>query len=619
MWSSPVPEVIVGVDALPKVSMTSGNHVRESVLSDHLVMVEGLMEQGPRAGLDQRLRTQLPSDAFALLSAWCDDMDVSIGFGDWLDGGHSSASVALVRLRGVRPNRNAVLKYCPAREGEPQPDFKAFRKAAGSGPKGFAEAHLVRLDRLMSGGPVRNGEKGLFLIMGYPAGTSYRHVSMATLLGRTSLAAACKEILPQILRTWNDVDHTSEQERGEISAQGFLKEVLGARCDDGRPIRLAVEGIEKELPDFYLDNSGTRLPRPLVAALSGQGVENVCLAGLRGNGHGDLHVDNILIPTTENDAAPTAKDFRKFVLIDLSTFDDDRLLAVDPTHLLLSIVARSLKNITEQDRDNLADLVLAPDKAEIGTIPTGLAQAIQEIQRAGKRFANESDQYVEWHMECLAATAACALLFVGRDGIDDAGRRWFLRLAARAVGLLQKEAPGPAVEGVASFTSPAPSGAQQAVATVTPIKAVDGQGVFAAPVGVHATPDAGDDQMGACARLVEELVTEISDFAASDMSSTSDTATAITYALVTSEDLANVLDGARRWYEVQRPDLHLARTIAIGIAEVQLARLRQILEEAAHRSLDRTARDGLLRVAEALADSIDDVRRVGGLPSSPHA
>jgi hypothetical protein len=579
------------------------------------------MGQGSQARPDPSLKTQLPEDAFESLSAWCNDMDISIDFRDWLDGGHSRAPVALVSLRGTNPYRDVVLKYCPARVDEPQRDFKAFKRAARSGPKGFAQAHLVRLDTV-SETPIRNGSKGLFLIMGYPSGTYYRYVSMAPLLGRTSLAIACKEILPQILRTWNNVDRTLEQERGEINARDYLQEILGTRCNDGRPIRLAVEAIERECPDFYLTKSGAQLPKPLPAVLDGQGVENVYLPGLRGNGHGDLHVDNILIPTPGKGATPTAKDFRNFVLIDLSTFDDNRLLAVDPTHLLLSIVARSLSSIVEQDREKLADLVLAPDKAETGTIPTGLAQAIQEIHGAGIPFANERHQYPGWHMECLAATAACALLFLGRDGIDNADRRWFLRLAARAISLFQKEAPGPAA-GEAEALTPVPGRAHRAGATVTPIsKAMAKRGDSPTPpanaVAANAESPVNDDRIDTCARLAEELVNEIRGLAAKDIPSALDTATATTYARVTAEDLANALDGARKWYEVQRPDLHLAYTTAIGIAEVQVTRLQQVLDDAKHQALDRAALDGLLRAAEALADCIGDVRRIGGPAKPPY-
>ena len=582
------------------------------------------MERGSQARPDSSLKTQLPEDAFESLSAWCNDMDISIDFRDWLDGGHSRASVALVGLRGANPYRDAVLKYCPAREGESQGDFSAFKRAAKSGPKGFAEAHLVGLDSV-SKNPIRNGAKGIFLIMEYPSGTSYRHVSMATLLDRTSLATACKVILPRILQKWNRVPRTLRQEHGGISVRDFLQEIIGARCDFGKPIRLAVEAIEREFPDVYLTKTGKEFPRPLAAVISGQGMENVSLPGLRGNGHGDLHVDNILIPTPSKDAKPTAKDFKKFVLIDLSTFHDNRLLAVDPTHLLLSIIARWPSNITGQDGEKLADLVLAPDKAETGTIPTGLAQAIQAIHGAGVQLADERHQYRGWHMECLAATAACALLFVGRDGIDDAHRRWFLRLAARSISLLQEEARAPATGGIEART-PSLSRTHRAGAKVIPISVAaaerdDSSVPPAVPVEVapvEALSAASDDRIGKCARLAEELVIEIRGLAIKDMSSVRDTATATTYAQVIAEDLANALDGAQKWYEVQRPDLHLAYASAIGIAEVQLTRLRQTLDDAREQALDRTVLNGLLNSAESLVGHIGDVSRVGGSGKSPY-
>jgi hypothetical protein len=85
---------------------------------------------------------------------------------------------------------------------------------------------------------------------------------------------------------------------------------------------------------------------------------------------------------------------------------------------------------------------------------------------------------------------------------------------------------------------------------------------------------------------------------------------------VLAEDLASALDAALKWHEVQRPDLSLAYSTAIGIAGVQLTRLRQTLDEARHRALDRTALDGLLHSARVTAERIGDVRRVGG-PGGP--
>jgi hypothetical protein len=561
--------------------MTSGPRVRESVLSKHLLTVERLMREGSEARPDERLKTRLSGEAFNNLSRRCEDKSMSIDFRDWLDGGHTEAVVALVRLRGAGPYRNAVLKYCPAQNDQPQPDFQAFKRAAPSGPKRFAREHLVSLDSL-SDPPIRDGDKGLFLIMGYPSGKSSQYVTMNNLLGRSPLPVACKTIVRHLLQTWNKPDRSLELERGEIAAHAFLKEVLGIRCDKGRNIRNEIEAIERKSPDFYRTALGTDLPRPLNAVLSGEGLENIWLPGVRGNGHGDLHVDNILIPTPEKGSEPTTKEFNRFMLIDLSTFDDNRLLAVDPAHLLLSIVAVELKDLSGQSREDLADAILAPDSTDVGNVPTRLAQTLLGIHEAGKKFASDREQYDEWPLECLTATMACALLFLGRSGIDDARRRWFLRLAARALSVLQERAPR--------------SG--RGLAPVIPI----GRGAA--------------DPVETCGRLAAELVHEIGELPGRDTSSAQDAATATVYARAVAEDLANALDGARTWYAVQRPDLRLAYSNAIGIAEVQLTDLQRVLDEARSRALDRTALNGLLRAAETLTSRIGEIRQAGG-PSRP--
>jgi hypothetical protein len=270
--------------------------------------------------------------------------------------------------------------------------------------------------------------------------------------------------------------------------------------------------------------------------------------------------------------------------------------------------------MTAQEKEKLADLVLAPDKAETGTIPTGLAQAIQEIHNAGVQLANRRRQYPGWHMECLAATAACALLCVGRKGIDEASRRWFLRLAARAISLLQEEASGSEAGGTKARI-PSPSHAEARVIPISKAAAVQGD---SPTPSADAVSGASDDPIGACARLAEELVSEIRDLAVKDMSSVRDIASATTYAQVIAEDLANELDGAQKWYEVQRPDMHLAYATAIGIAEVQLTRLRQTLDAAGHRVLDRTALDGLCDSAEALVNCIGNISQVRGSGKSPY-
>src|SRR5262249_61542875 len=78
------------------------------------------------------------------------------------------------------------------------------------------------------------------------------------------------------------------------------------------------------------------LPNPLAAATSGEWIRGMSVVGFRGNSHGDLHADNILVPQPQQ-GSPSDDQFRRYVLVDLSTFSSKGLITVDPAHLLLSI------------------------------------------------------------------------------------------------------------------------------------------------------------------------------------------------------------------------------------------------------------------------------------------
>src|SRR5262249_1019055 len=152
-------------------------------------------------------------------------------------------------------------------------------------------------------------------------------------------------IMMEILVKWNSSKGLPKQTSGGISAREFLREILGRKWQENGPVRIAVERLERSDPGLYVTDSGRKLPRPLAAVIHGRHIKNVRLLGFRGNAHGDLHVDNIMVPVLLNDP-PSAADFEKFVLIDLSTFSSSRLIAVDPAYLLLSIIAQQLQDLS---------------------------------------------------------------------------------------------------------------------------------------------------------------------------------------------------------------------------------------------------------------------------------
>lgn len=539
------------------------------------------MERGTTPMLDPSFKSHLSPVAFENLSMWCENMCVSVYPRHWFDEGHTKASLALVALGGRGGARGGVLKHCPGRAGQLQKEFLGFSAAAESGPVGFAEAHLVGLDAIINQ-PIPDGEGGLFLVMRYKGGGSRRYVTMAPLLDTETLGSACQAIIPEVLQTWNEQDQLPERTPGGMTAQDFLREVLRHHWEEGGPVRKALDEIE--------------------STISGPGIENIRLSGLRGNAHGDLHLDNIIIPIPVN-SKPTKADFKDFILIDLSTYRKDRLLAVDPAHLVLSIIARQLPSIVGRPRDDLAKLVLDPGGAATGWTPGPIAAVVKKVHQAAVDFTESRDLYDEWSPDSLAATAACALLFVGRKGIAEDERQWFLQVATRAIGQLENQPPGRDSPGRDRGTT---------ASVPPPSQPRDGPGEV-----IHLNLPVAEDRMAACITRAEELAREISALVIEDVSSATDATTATTYARAQAESLANALDEARRWYEVQRPDLHLAYTNEIGMAEALLAGLRQELDDAVRQGLDRIALDGLVRAAVALSLDIANIRRQVGPGTSP--
>jgi hypothetical protein len=390
------------------------------------------MEEPQKAILDKKLKDRLTTDEFGALSRYCQGAECSIRIVKWLGGSESNAKLAEVIIDDNAGRRRSVLKYCPAK-GTPTADYLAFKRAEKNGPPRFAATHLVRIDREHDR-PIINGTNGLFILMESRSGGQFSFDTMTALLGRESLPDECEKIVSSILGEWNERDTTLKSTNREFTAGDFIREIVGDGCEPGGSIRLTAERLgvvasESTLPDRLL-------PNPIAAATrersQGRAIDDILISGIRGNAHGDLHPDNILLPLPLTGESPSSELLDGFVLIDLTTYSNERLLSVDPVYLLLSIVARRLTEIPDKPKTRLHELILDPEGAAPGKIPGELIKVTQQLHYAGLRFAEERGLRTEWLAETTVATAGCALLFVGHD-LPEADRRWFLELAALAI------------------------------------------------------------------------------------------------------------------------------------------------------------------------------------------
>jgi hypothetical protein len=387
----------------------------------------------PSPSLDQRLHERLSRTEFGALELWCVNLGSSIELVRWLDGGNTGAKVAVVQLQDDHGPRQVVLKYCPSLPDGIAGDYRAFVAAAESGPPDFAETHLVGLDPWVNA-PVINGRRGLFLLMGWRSSGIDHYDALATLLDRDALGPACCVVATSILTDWNSRPKSFRS--AKLTVHEFLREVVGKRCEPGGSVyRMATRlGMPLSEPTVTF-RGGETWRNPFAAVSTGDGIRHLgYTSGFRGNAHGDLHADNILVPKPPN-AVLGPELFGKYVLIDLSTFGSARLLTVDPIHLLLSIIGRRFTALSTEGRSRMLDMVLEPRTAERGGIPSELAAAAAAIRDAETAFADAPGRhlYDDWQRERLLAIAGCALVFIGRRLPYVDARWWFLELAARAL------------------------------------------------------------------------------------------------------------------------------------------------------------------------------------------
>jgi hypothetical protein len=119
------------------------------------------------------------------------------------------------------------------------------------------------------------------------------------------------------------------------------------------------------------------------ALLEGRGPSaDLRIQFFAGRTHGDLHEDNVLVPSTNTTAEPES-----FRLVDLSTFEEIGSMSRDLAMLSVSSLTRRLGDLSPEQRESLldclADHTRLPDRAASGSpsLPSHLSAFVDEIIR----------------------------------------------------------------------------------------------------------------------------------------------------------------------------------------------------------------------------------------------
>ncbi|MDX2547005.1 hypothetical protein ACOT81_33240 [Streptomyces sp. WI04-05B] len=365
--------------------------------------------------------------------------------------GSSYTGAVLQVIHVAPPPRQLVLKVIPA--GAPGREASAHADALEAVPE-FSKLHLVGQPY-----PPMDLDSGRTVMFQEVAGGSLRDVAPAGSLRRQEQNQVVEAVVRGLLAEWNEAAL-----KNAVPAQVTLSEFLRRELDDvwtgggslqafGRDLRL----FDPSPPWLYSD--GMRLPNPYLLVKGWHpALADPTLPVLRGLGHGDLHLDNILVPRLEKVVQPHA-----YRLIDLCTFSGEADLGRDVATLLLSVLLPHVNHEHElppEQRHALLRFVVDPDADHRADIVPGAADRVEAVRRTAHEAVR--DWRDPWDLQFLLSLTAAALRFTTYTKLSEAGRRWFVRLAAHAGGeVLARtrehgaEAPPPALEpGRDSFTVP---------------------------------------------------------------------------------------------------------------------------------------------------------------------
>ncbi|MFD0027019.1 hypothetical protein ACWGDS_01680 [Streptomyces sp. NPDC055059] len=362
----------------------------------------------------------------ALLDQWQQQNHRPLTAPAWLDTGGSGASLASVFVRDSDPGRTArrmIIKLCsPDGDSSMEPGrLIAARRSLPNGDPSFPRDHLV--EQLYDPMPV----DGAWLMFQGFAGNDESMVTLSTILRQRRMPGVAAQITRSLLADWNP----DEKSDGEMTAASFVSELLDRRLEPAEPLAVWVrDKLGLDLGTAWIRPgraNAAPLPNPVHLTGSCPLSERTLDYPMRGRAHGDLHPGNIMVPN-EPDA-----DIGRYVLIDLSRFDEGALLARDPVHLLLCLVADFLPHMSDDARAELLDLLVGRDTPGL-LIPQGLARTVDEVRRAPDGWLRQRTISGQWTGQWLLSMQACALMFTARVRYDARDRWWFFRLAAEAAG-----------------------------------------------------------------------------------------------------------------------------------------------------------------------------------------
>ncbi|MEW1641893.1 hypothetical protein [Streptomyces sp. NPDC091219] len=341
----------------------------------------------------------------------------------WTATGSSYTGAVLLAASVAPPPHQLVIKVIPA--GAPAREVLAHTEALDAAPE-FSRNHLV--GQPCSPLDLPDGRTVMFQEV---AGDSLLDATPSGSLVREEQNQVVTTVVRGLLTEWNEAT-LRHAVPVQMKVSEFLHRELADLWTSGGSLQAFGRGLGvlgPSLPWLYSD--GMRVPNPyLLVKDAHPALADPTIPVLRALGHGDLHLDNILVPRLEKVAQP-----HLYRLIDMCTFSKNADLGRDVATLLLSTLVPHVNHRHElppDQRHALLRFIVDPDASHRADIVPGAAARVAAVRDTAREAMRRWRD--PWDVQFLLSLTVTALRFTTYTNISEAGRTWFARLAAHASG-----------------------------------------------------------------------------------------------------------------------------------------------------------------------------------------
>jgi hypothetical protein len=368
---------------------------------------------------DAWLRELGPGEIFNDLREWAKGQAYDLDFRGWLDGG-SGARTIHVQTRTATAVLHQVLKLIQPSSGAEESANVAL--VPEHSPQSFCDDHIVPSTTFS---PI--GRSGWWLNLQDIGGNDLDWCpQLVESVDHPGFGDFCDTIVRSILVEWN---YRSAPEPFVTTPATYLRSAVEDHLTPEGGLTRFLEDAEGALDTdtewVNIPGRDDHLPNPLALLRSGTGEFEIWL----GNGHGDLHLRNILMP---NHPDPQPASFK---LIDLGRFDRRSPLPRDPAKLLLSVAAEWLGSLVPETavRANLAQAMVTPHEIDPSPALIGYREVAVKIHDAAAKLAENAGAKQAWRRQLQLVLIGVALRFAAQhDQYTLADRWWFFEVAALA-------------------------------------------------------------------------------------------------------------------------------------------------------------------------------------------